>query len=161
MPSRIRRRASSTRACRRTTRRCLPSQGRACEHHDRRGARGRTGRKEREAKAALSPCIQLGTFQAGGADGDEDDLLAWYAHCRLPNMTGCRGASACARSFPFPAGRSTACSTSSCRSPSATSTFPSTRRAPEDEAWTDRLVRKLLHAPGSPNVAERTLLVLK
>ena len=50
--------------------------------------------KKREAKAALSPCIQLGTFQAGTADGDEDEMLEWYAQCRMPNMTrlpGCVG----------------------------------------------------------------------
>ena len=32
---------------------------------------------------------------------------------------------------------------------------------PQDEAFTDRLVRTLLHAPGSPNVAERIAYVLK
>ena len=26
---------------------------------------------------------------------------------------------------------------------------------PEKEAWTDKVVRKLVHAPGSPNVAQR------
>src|SRR5262249_33676122 len=46
---------------------------------------------KREAKAALSPCIQLGTFQAGAADGDEDEMLEWYAGCRLPNMTRLTG----------------------------------------------------------------------
>jgi hypothetical protein len=29
------------------------------------------------------------------------------------------------------------------------------------EAWTDRLVRKLIHAPGSPNVARRIASVVK
>jgi hypothetical protein len=34
--------------------------------------------------------------------------------------------------------------------------FPDHEKAtPEMDAWTDRLVRKLLHAPGSPNVAGR------
>src|SRR5262245_40570142 len=50
--------------------------------------------KKREAKAALSPCIQLGTFQAGSAAGDEDEMLEWYVQCRMPNMTrlsGCVG----------------------------------------------------------------------
>ena len=34
--------------------------------------------------------------------------------------------------------------------------FPDHEKAnPEMEAWTDRFVRKLLHAPGSPNLAQR------
>src|SRR4030095_2443905 len=50
--------------------------------------------KKREAKAALSPCIQLGTFQAGSADGDEDEMLEWNAQSRITHMTrlpGCVG----------------------------------------------------------------------
>ena len=38
--------------------------------------------------------------------------------------------------------------------------FPDHEKAnPEMEAWTDRLVRKLMHAPGSPNVAVRLACV--
>jgi hypothetical protein len=29
------------------------------------------------------------------------------------------------------------------------------------DAWTDRMVRKLLHAPGSPNVAQRIASTVK
>jgi hypothetical protein len=110
--------------------------------------------KLRTSTEALSPCIQLGSFNAGTAD--EDEILAWYAQWRLPSMNrlpGCVGirklvsvsgwakhgvlyefASLAARNQHFP---------------------DHEKATPEMDAWTDRLVRKLLHAPGSPIVASR------
>ncbi len=49
-----------------------------------------------------------------------------------------------------------ACCTNSPRSPPRNEHFPDHEKAnPEMDAWTDRFVRKLLHAPGSPNLAQR------
>ena len=40
--------------------------------------------------------------------------------------------------------------------------FPEHEKAnPEMDAWTDRLVRQLLHAPGSPCVAQRIFSAVK
>ena len=115
---------------------------------------------KRDKSAALSPCIQLGSFNAGSAD--EDELLDWYANWRLPSMnrlTGCVGirklvsVSGWAKhgvlyEFVSLAERN--------------KHFPDHEKAtPEKDAWTDRLVRKLLHAPGSPNVAQRIFSKVK
>jgi len=110
--------------------------------------------KRREGKFTLAPCIQLGSFNAGSAH--EDEILDWYANWRLPSMSklpGCLGirklnsvsgwakhavlyefVSLAARDEHFP--------------------FHENAR-PEMAAWTDTLVRKLIHAPGSPNIATR------
>ena len=47
--------------------------------------------RRREGGVALAPCIQLGSFNSGTWQ-DEDELLSWYAHFRLPSlnkMPGC------------------------------------------------------------------------
>jgi len=115
---------------------------------------------KRDRKQALSPCIQLGSFNAGTAD--EDEILDWYANWRLPSMnrlTGCVGirklvsVSGWAKhgvmyEFVSLAERN--------------KHFPDHEKAsPEMDAWTDRLVRKLLHAPGSPCVAQRIFSAVK
>ena len=111
--------------------------------------------RQREGEMALAPCIQLGSFNAGSYQG-EDELFAWYAEFRLPSMRtlpGCLGirklvsvsgwakhgvlyefVSAAAREEHFRAHE---------------------RSNPEMEAWTARLVPTLVHAPQSPNVAYR------
>ncbi len=110
--------------------------------------------KKREGKLALAPCIQLGSFNAGSAH--EDEILDWYANWRLPAMSklpGCLGIRKCASvsgwakhivlyEFESLAARD--------------AHFPFHENAnPAMAAWTDALVRKLIHAPGSPNVATR------
>ena len=109
---------------------------------------------KREGKYALSPCIQLGSFNINWPD--EDEALSWYAHYRLPTlhtMPGCIGirkmvsvsgwakhvvlyefVSAAEREKHFRA---------------------HIGKDPAMAAWSETLVRKLLHAPGSPNVANR------
>ena len=112
-----------------------------------------------EAKAgddpALSPCIQLGSFNSGAYD-QEDELADWYATWRLPCMEklpGCvhvrklvsvSGWAKHAILYEF-----TSVAVRNAKFVDHESTNP------EREAWTDRVVRKLVHAPGSPNVAHR------
>jgi hypothetical protein len=102
----------------------------------------------------LSPCIQLGSFNPGSAD--EEEILAWYAQWRLPSMqklAGCVGI----RKLVSVAGWAKHGVLYEFTSVEARNRhFPDHEKAnPEMNAWTDRFVRKLLHAPGSPNVARR------
>jgi hypothetical protein len=111
-----------------------------------------TGR--RKPDEALSPCIQLGSFNAGSAD--EEEVLAWYAQWRLPSMNklpGCVGI----RKLVSVAGWAKHGVLYEFVSLDARNEhFPDHEKAnPEMDAWTDRFVRKLLHAPGSPNLAQR------
>jgi hypothetical protein len=124
-------------------------------------AEGRDARK-REARAALSPCIQLGTFQPGRAEGDEDEMLAWYAQCRLPAMTRLTGCVGVRKIVSVSGWAKHGVLYEFVSLAERDQYFPDHEKGhPEDEAWTDRLVRTLLHAPGSPNVAERIAFVLK
>ena len=104
---------------------------------------------------ALSQCIQIGSFNAG-AGQDEDELAAWYAQWRLPCMEKLPG---CVRVRKY-------ASVSGWAKHAILYEFTSVqarndnfldheRTHPEKEAWTDRVVRKLVHAPGSPNLARR------
>lgn len=108
----------------------------------------------RKPNEALSPCIQLGSFNPGTAD--EEEILAWYAQWRLPSMqklAGCVGI----RKLVSVAGWAKHGVLYEFASVEARNThFPDHEKAnPEMNAWTDSFVRKLLHAPGSPNVARR------
>lgn len=110
--------------------------------------------RTRNPEEALSPCIQLGSFNPGTAD--EEEILAWYAQWRLPSMQklpGCVGI----RKLVSVAGWAKHGVLYEFTSVDARNThFPHHEKAnPEMNAWTDSFVRKLLHAPGSPNVARR------
>ena len=111
--------------------------------------------KRPEAEMALSPCVQLGSFNAGKYQ-EEDELAAWYAQWRLPCMQKMPG---CVRVRKL-------VSVSGWAKHAILYEFVSARARnekfvdhesvnPEKEAWTDRVVRKLVHAPGSPNLARR------
>ena len=110
--------------------------------------------KKREGKMALAPCIQLGSFNSGSAHDDE--VLDWYANLRLPAMKrlkGCLGI----RKYVSVSGWAKHAVLYEFESLAARDEhFPfHDKDDPAMAKWTDTLVRKLLHAPGSPNVAER------
>lgn len=103
----------------------------------------------------LSPGIQLGSFNAGSYE-DEDELAAWYAQWRMPCMEKLPG---CVRVRKL-------VSVSGWGKHGILYEFTSVAARnehfihhegsnPEMEAWTDRVVRKLVHAPGSPYLAHR------
>ena len=110
-----------------------------------------------DASMALSPCIQLGSFNPGPAPGDEENLVGWFAQCRLPLMTKMPGSvrtrklvSACGWAkhgilyeFVSVAARN-----------EISLTFEE-EHYPEQARWSDRIVRTVLHTPGSPSVAHR------
>lgn len=110
--------------------------------------------KRRKAGTALSPCIQLGTFNAGSADDDE--ILAWYAQWRMPSMRKLPGCAGIRKLVSVSGWAKHGVLYEFVSLDARNKHFPDHEKAnPEMEAWTDRLVRKLLHAPGSPNVAQR------
>jgi len=110
--------------------------------------------KRRDSGEALSPCIQLGSFNPGSAD--EEEILAWYAQWRLPSLSKLPG-SVGMRKLVSVAGWAKHGVLYEFASLAARDEhFPDHEAAhPEMAAWTDRFVRKLLHAPGSPNLAQR------
>jgi hypothetical protein len=101
------------------------------------------------------PGMQMGSFNAGALE-DEDELMDWYATWRLPCMEKLPG---CVRIRKL-------VSVSGWAKHAVFYEFLSVDARnrkfvdhegfdPKMEAWTDRVVRKLVHAPGSPNVARR------
>ncbi len=114
----------------------------------------------RQDGMALSPCIQLGSFVF---DGDEDELLAWYAQWRLPSMTelpGCIGV----RKLVSVAGWAKHAILHEFTSVAARNeNFVNHERKqyPEKAAWSESVTGRVVHAPGSPNVATRTWSAVK
>jgi len=109
---------------------------------------------KRDPKQALSPCIQLGSFTAGSAD--EDEVLAWYAQWRLPSMNRLAGCVGIRKLVSVSGWAKHGVLYEFVSLEERNQHFPEHEKAnPEMEAWTDRLVRQLLHAPGSPCAAQR------
>ncbi len=115
----------------------------------------------RDPKEALSPCIQLGTLNARDYR-DEEEMMDWYANWRMPSM----------RTLPGCIGIRKLVSVAGWAKHGALYEFVSIearyknflgyeKATPDMEAWSDRLVPKLRHAPGSANVARRLWSVVK
>lgn len=109
----------------------------------------------REGPYTPAPCIQLGSFNSGSYE-DEDELLSWYADFRLPSMGG----------MPSSIGMRKLSSVSGWAKHAVMYEFTSfegreknfrarEHKDPKQSAWTKEVIAKLVHAPGSPNVAER------
>lgn len=114
----------------------------------------------REPKRALSPCIQLGSFNAGSAD--EDEILDWYANWRLPSMNQLPGCVGIRKLVSVSGWAKHGVLYEFVSLAERNQHFPDHEKAnPEMDAWTDRLVRQLLHAPGSPCVAQRIFSAVK
>ena len=110
---------------------------------------------QRAAGTAPSPCIQLGSFNAISCEA-EDELLAWYGRWRMPALSklpGCVGM----RKLVSVSGWAkhgvlyefTSLQVRNERLPTLPKLYP------EMEAWTNRFIPKLIHEPGSPNIARR------
>lgn len=111
--------------------------------------------KQREGQYTPAPCIQLGSFDSGAYD-QEDELLSWYADYRLPLMG----------EMPASIGMRKLSSVSGWAKHAVLYEFTSLEgreknfrshehKDPKQAAWTEEVVAKLVHAPGSPNIAER------
>ena len=110
---------------------------------------------KQEGASALSPCIQLGTFQVRDAEAEEE-LLAWFADWRfraLGNLPGCvRIRHMVAVSGWAKHGVLYEFASREARE----AHFPHLRKLyPAEAEWTNGLLPKLLHAPGSPFVGAR------
>lgn len=113
----------------------------------------------REKGPALSPCIQLGSFQF---DGDEDELLAWYTQWRLPSMTTLPGCIA-VRKLVSVAGWAKHGILHEFTSVAARNENFVNHEAklhPEQAKWSEKVTGQVIHAPGSPNVARRLACVV-
>ncbi len=106
-------------------------------------------------KIELSPCIQIGSFNPG-AGQDEDELASWYATWRMPCMEKLPGCVR-VRKYASVAGWAKHAILYEFVSAAARNDnfIDHESPHPEQEAWSDRVVRQLVHAPGSPNLAQR------
>ena len=104
--------------------------------------------------APLAPCIQLGSFNC--APEHEEEMLAWYTRWRLPAMAALPG---CVRfrTLASVLGWAKHAVLYEFASLEARNThfMGHEDRHPEMKAWSDRMVPRLTHAPGSATVAQR------
>jgi hypothetical protein len=117
--------------------------------------RGPEGR-DRKNDMEFAPGIQIGSFYADSVD-DDFELAAWYAQWRLPKSMGTLPGCIAVRKLVSVAGWAKhACFYEFTSVEARNEKYVTHEDAnPEMEAWTDRVVRKLTHAPGSPNLARR------
>lgn len=102
----------------------------------------------------LAPCIQLGSFNA--LAGEEDELLAWYARWRMRKMETLPGCVRVRKLAGVSGWAKHAVLYEFTSVQARNAHFPTHEHAyPELEAWTDKVVRKLIHAPRSPQIAQR------
>ncbi len=109
--------------------------------------------KQREGAMALSPCIQLGSFRSGAAD--EDEILQFYTQARMPAMAKLPGCVGMRKMISVSGWAKHGCFYEFA-SLADFKRFPGHEKSnPEIAAWTDELIRKFIHAPGTPTVAQR------
>ena len=111
--------------------------------------------KRREGRYTLAPGIQIGNFNSGTWQ-DEDELLSWYAHLRLPNFASLPGG-ICIRKMASVSGWAKHGVLYEFTSLEARAENFRAHEAADRKrsAWTHDVVSKLVHAPGSPAVAQR------
>jgi hypothetical protein len=109
----------------------------------------------RHSEYALAPCIQIGSFNAMDSL-HEYELSAWYAKWRLPRLSKLEGTIA-VRKLVSIAGWAKHVILYEFTSVHVRNKefIDHEGSNPIMEKWTDDVVRKLNHAPGSPNLAER------
>jgi hypothetical protein len=96
-------------------------------------------------------------------DGEEQDLLGWYAQWRLPSMTEISGCVA-VRKLLSVAGWAKHAILHEFVSPAARDEHfvdHERRRHPDKVEWSDRITGQVVHAPGSPSVARRICSVMR
>ena len=119
------------------------------------------GPEPAEAHDALGPCIQLGSFNATSYE-DEDELARWYAEWRLPSMQTLPGCIRVRKLVSVAGWAKHACLYEFTSVEARNESFIHYERAnPEMEAWSKDVVKNLVHAPGSANLAKRIALLVK
>lgn len=114
------------------------------------------GLAQNEPEIAPSPCIQLGSFNPDTCD-TEEKLMAWFAQWWLPSMSRLPG---CVRTRKLIsvcrwAKHAILYEFSSIQARTEHFLEYEEKHFPEMAAWTDKVVRTVVHAPGSPSVARR------
>lgn len=110
---------------------------------------------------APSPCIQLGSFNAASY-ADEEELARWYAQWRLPSMESVPGCVRVRKLVSVAGWAKHACFYEFTSVEERNEHFVHYEVGhPEMEAWSKAVVKKLVHAPGSPNLARRLCLLVR
>ena len=110
--------------------------------------------KQQKDGTGLARAIQLGTFNA--LPGEEDELLAWYARWRMRNMEKLPGLVRVRKLVGVSGWAKHGVLYEFTSVEERNAHFPMHENPyPELEKWTDKVVRKLIHAPRSPQVARR------
>jgi hypothetical protein len=108
-----------------------------------------------------SPCIQLGSFNAANEE-DEREMAAWYAEWRLPSMATLPGCVRVRKLVSVAGWAKHACLYEFTSVEARNEHFVYYERGqPDKEARSKKVVKDLVHAPGSANLARRTWLALK
>jgi hypothetical protein len=114
--------------------------------------------RKHEPELTPSPCIQLGSFNSGSY-GDEDEIARWYAQWRLPSMQTVPGCVRVRTLISVAGWAKHACLYEFASLEARNEHFIYyDRDRPDMESWSKEIVKKLVHAPGSPNVAQRIWL---
>lgn len=110
---------------------------------------------------APAPCIQLGSFNSGSV-GEEDEMLTWYAQWRLPSLQTLPGCVRVRKLVSVSGWAKHACFYEFTSLEARNNNFVHYESSnPEMEAWSKKVVRNTVHAPGSANVARRICLEVK
>ena len=114
-----------------------------------------------EPELIPSPCIQLGSFNAASYT-NEDEIARWYAQWRLPSMESVPGCVRVRTLVSIAGWAKHACLYEFASLESRNAHFVHYERGrPDMETWSKNVVKDLVHAPGSPNVAQRIWLAQK
>jgi hypothetical protein len=111
--------------------------------------------KSRGSDQGPAPYIQLGSFNASPVEVEEE-LLAWYADWRMQALgetRGCMGLRKYVSTVGWAKHSVLYEFTSRATRDSGMASLSS--RYPEMEAWSERCIPKLVHAPGSPHIGLR------
>jgi hypothetical protein len=108
-----------------------------------------------DGKPGLSPCVQIGTFNIGSME-DENEMLAWYADWRFDALGKLPGCVRIRQLVSVSGWAKHGVLYEFISRPERDAHFPHLRKMyPAEGAWSDRATPKLLHAPASPVVCSR------
>jgi len=117
--------------------------------------------RQPDADMTPAPCIQLGSFNAGSYE-DEEEMAAWYARWRLPSLKTVPGVVRVRKLVSVSGWAKHACFYEFTSLEARHEHFIYYENPnPEMVAWSTKVVRDTIHAPGSANVARRIGLTLK
>ncbi len=107
------------------------------------------------AKTPAGPCIQLGSFNVGSYE-EEEELAAWYARWRLASLQNLPGCIRVRKLVSIAGWAKHACFYEFTSLKAREDHFVYYERPnPDMVKWSTKVVRDTVHAPGSANVARR------